>query len=857
MMSGTSDAVPVRRLGNIATIALQFALVLLVIWQFQLESRTFLHVMALLGAGFVVHALLPLRLRLPFFAALSLATVPVAFGLRDGVFLIALGLVLMGICHLPVPLTARIALLLATGTLFALWRVEWLPAPWSVSIWPILGSMFMFRLALYVHALKHDERRPTPARSIAYFFMAPNVCFPLYPVVDYMTFARTHYDRDAAHIYETGMRWIARGLLHLILYRFVYQHLVADPRQIVNLGQLVLFILSTFLLYLRVSGQFHLITGVLHLFGFRLPETHHLYYLASSFTDFWRRINIYWKDFMTKLVYYPSFFRLRRHGTRLAAVAATVIVFAGTWILHSYQWFWLRGGFPLEAQDGLFWGILCLLVVFGSLRELKRPTKRSLGGGPSWSLSLALRTGGIFTAICVLWSLWSADSVGGWLAMWLAAGHATSRDLWLLAVLFAGGLLVAGRPWSLREPDPPTAQPFHRRPAVRSTAVLVGVLLMGATDLYARMIPPAAAMVASLQRSTLNAPDAALQHKGYYEKLDNASRLSMNVWELQAAKPAHWVAFGSTAAYRRRGDFLRGDLQPGARIVFLDRPLSVNRWGMRDREVPRAKPAGTYRIAFLGPSIVMGSGVGDDETLTALLEERLNTTASDGRRYQVLNFGVADCSLVEQLALLEEQALAFEPDAVFIADSPRLHRSIVSQLLHAVWREAPIPYPGLDDLIRRTDVFALAGDGIPVPFQSVRAAFGVLGVQTRMPWAEAERRMWLAADEVVRWTFRAVADVARAHGAVPVFVLLDNVADPGREDVLATREAVDSGLIAFDLTDVWQNHDQAALRIAPWDNHPNVAGNRLMAARLAELMQQRSGALRLGTVRSGGERPRE
>src|SRR6185503_6200623 len=170
--------------GRIVVTALQFALVLLVIWQFRLESRTFLHVMALLGVGFVVHALLPLRLRLPFFAILSLATVPVAFGIWDGAFLIALGMVLIGICHVPLPLVARVVLLLATGALFAVWRVEWLPTAWSVAIWPILGSMFMFRLALYIYSLKHDERRPTPARTIAYFFMAPNVCFPLYPVVE-------------------------------------------------------------------------------------------------------------------------------------------------------------------------------------------------------------------------------------------------------------------------------------------------------------------------------------------------------------------------------------------------------------------------------------------------------------------------------------------------------------------------------------------------------------------------------------------------------------------------------------------------------------------------------------------------
>jgi hypothetical protein len=285
----------------------------------------------------------------------------------------------------------RVFLLLATGTLFAVWRMDLLPAPWSVAIWPILASMFMFRLALYLYALKHDKKRPTMAQTLAYFFMLPNVCFPLYPVIDYATFIRTYYDRDAGRIYKIGIKWIVRGLLHLILYRFVYLHLASDPMEVRTLGNLVQFMLATFLLYLRVSGQFHVIAGVLHLYGFRLPETHHLYYLASSFTDFWRRINIYRKDFMMKLVYYPSYFQLRRWGDNIALVVSTVIVFLTTWILHSYQWFWLRGGFPLEPQDVLFWGILGGLVVFGSLREMKRPQKRRLGRGPAWSASLALQ----------------------------------------------------------------------------------------------------------------------------------------------------------------------------------------------------------------------------------------------------------------------------------------------------------------------------------------------------------------------------------------------------------------------------------------------------------------------------------
>ena len=124
----------------------------------------------------------------------------------------------------------------------------------------------------------------------------------------------------------------------------------------------------TYLLYLRVSGQFHIIVGLLHLFGYDLPETHRRYLLARSLTDFWRRINIYWKDFMVKLVYFPVYFRLRRSGRDAGAgrrhgrwCSST------TWLLHSYQWFWLRGEFLLTWPDTLFWAILGVLVTVNLL----------------------------------------------------------------------------------------------------------------------------------------------------------------------------------------------------------------------------------------------------------------------------------------------------------------------------------------------------------------------------------------------------------------------------------------------------------------------------------------------------------
>src|SRR5271156_5568591 len=144
--------------------------------------------------------------------------------------------------------------------------------------------------------------------------------------------------------------------------------------------------------------------GMLHLFGFQLPETHHNYLLATGFTDYWRRINIYWKDFMVRIVFNPVVFRLKRWPRPLALTAATAVVFVVTWLLHAYQSYWLRGVWGFSAPDALFWGILGILVLINVQLDARRGARRvKVPGRPPLRLALgAIQTFATFTTISLL-----------------------------------------------------------------------------------------------------------------------------------------------------------------------------------------------------------------------------------------------------------------------------------------------------------------------------------------------------------------------------------------------------------------------------------------------------------------------
>jgi D-alanyl-lipoteichoic acid acyltransferase DltB (MBOAT superfamily) len=777
--------------------------------------------------GFVVHALLPLSWRSWFFVLLFPAWSIILLGPTAAAVLLAFGLFLFLVCHLPIATLARAGILIGVAISLAAVRVgmvEAVPIYFRTQTLPMLAAIFMFRTAIYLYDLRHEKGSVSLAKRLGYFFLFPNICFPLFPVIDYQTYKRTHFDRDHLQIYQKGIDWILRGITHLLLYRIVYHYFVPDPLAIHDLAGVGQYVLSSFLLYLRVSGLFHLIIGILCLFGYNLPETHHRYYLAESFTDFWRRINIYWKDFMVKMFYFPMFMSLRRFGVTSAMITATLATFFITWLLHSYQWFWLRGTFPLHPQDMIFWGILAVLVTANSLYEEKYGRKRrSLTKNEPPGLRQALGTSGrtvaVFVVICVLWSFWTSTSINQWLAVMSVVQTASAPEILsfclLLVLAVAIGVLVqfmSGRE-SVTRGRLPVSVPYR---AARVATAAIALLAIAHPGISNQFDPRAESMIATITGDQLNVRDQQQVVKGYYEELLGVESSGSMVWSVRAEEPMTWRWNGESGSGHRvfTRDMRYAVMRPHVDTVDKGENFSTNQWGMRDRSYSKEKPSGTYRIAMLGSSYTLGAGVAMESTFPSLVEQRLNAGSSTPYdSIEVLNFASAGYSILRRQALFEKDALAFDVDLVIdMSISGEAHLA-VRNLRTAIQEAIPDVDPALLEIVRRA------------------------GVTSEMSSEAIESRLGAYTDEILSWGYHQLSLLAKRNDVETLVFMLPRVDDTDaiyREEWLAlSKIAEEAGLAAVSLEGVYGPlNKRRALKLAPWDSHPNIEGHALLAERV-------------------------
>ncbi|HYN82467.1 MAG TPA: hypothetical protein VES88_13260 [Gemmatimonadaceae bacterium] len=847
-----------------AGIAAQLAVLLGLLYALEIEPDSGLpRILPLVFAGFIAHASLPPRHRLQLFLLLSLAALALVLGVAQGATVAAIAFVLVAICHLPLPFGVRVGLLALTGTGLAALRAvaDPLQIPLRVpgAMLAVVGSMFMFRIIIYMYDLRHEELARRAGRNIpgghasvwirlSYFFLLPNVCFLLFPVVDYRTYRRTYYDSEATVIYQKGVWWIALGLAYLVAYRLVYHYLVIAPEQVESLGGVVRFMVSSYLVYLRVVGQFHLVIGFLCLFGFNLPPAHRFFLLATGFTDFWRRTRIDWKDFMVKVFYFPASVPLqRRWGTTAAVVVATLGVFIVTWLLHSYQWFWLRGDFPLSTNDAVFWGIFGACVLVNSLLETRSRRKRAgdaatLAGAAARAVNIL----GMFAFLSVLWSYWSSTSLSDWLWTLSSLRRAPllsyAKLIAAIAVAFVTLVLAHITAARISDGSAPRAdggRPDGGRPGARRSIVPglrpAGVGLLGAALLLVVLPAKTGVFGASTQRlaatvgtNRLNTADRFREDRGYYETLldtrrpiaDPTADPAREAIEAGAFLPIYRMRF-----VRRREDLITYELVPAYRGgLFRGKLFETNQWGMRDKEYALTPPPNAYRIALLGASYEMGASVNVEENFESILEERLNRDGPGAplRRYEILNFAVGGYSVLQNAVVAEQKAFNFAPNALVVGLKELDFGRGLDILVGAVRRGAPIPYPEIREKLREA------------------------GVTREMSDLELRGRIKPLVPDILQWSLQHIGRLARARGVRAIALVLPRP-DPEPGDAQIERDlatwASQAGFSVIRLDGVFSGQPLDSIRIPPPDGHPNARGHRMIADRLYHALRDNDASL--------------
>jgi D-alanyl-lipoteichoic acid acyltransferase DltB (MBOAT superfamily) len=682
----------------------------------------------------------------------------------------------------------------------------------------------MFRIIIFIYEISVGNTKPTLSSVLSYFLLFPNSCSTLFPVVDFKTMNQSYYGTDPLDTYSRGARRIVRGLLQLLVYRLVFQLLSLEPEHVASGTEVVQFILASTLVYTQVSGYFHVVTGLLMLFGFDLPETNRRYLLASSFTDYWRRINIYWKDFILKVFYYPTFFRLKDRGTTKALVVATAWSFFITWALHLYQTWWIKGAAPISAPDALFWGVLGMLVLVNSLWEMKRGRQRKLKTSTRQmsirsAIALMLRTAGTFACISLLWSLWSTPTLRQWLAIWQHADYWTV--VWSLASL--AGIMLATLAFEIRPRrlssvlDAFNATQSYTKRLAFGAVPLAVVILAGLPSVQAKFLRPSTQPLIDAV-NTGDALSREIARGGYYESLANVNGANVQLWEtLTGQRVASFYRYQGAHPVQTVNDFRFEAALPNLNIEAYDTTFRTNSWGMREDEYSLTKSAGTSRVAVLGSSHTMGWGVAKEEVFSTLLQRRLNANPpAGGRRFEVLNFAFLGWSPLAQLAVAQELASKFNPDVVLFA----------AHSVDAGWA--------------CRDLSKALRERVPLGSAFLEGVASAARVTKQTNLWIAQDRLTPHCEGLVVWAYERLAHLIRSIGAAPVAVLLPIPNDvPVKRERFLRQAALlrAAGFRVLDLSDIYEglSKEQVRLNEKWWggeQGHTNAFAHRRIAKRL-------------------------
>jgi lysophospholipase L1-like esterase len=264
--------------------------------------------------------------------------------------------------------------------------------------------------------------------------------------------------------------------------------------------------------------------------------------------------------------------------------------------------------------------------------------------------------------------------------------------------------------------------------------------------------------------------------------------------------------------------------RPNTSAFLMGVPFAINSAGLRDREFPREKPAGVYRIVWLGDSTTVGWGVPIEGTAPKLLERELNAAGTG--RFEVLNAGVGNYDTVQEVEHYLTIDRAFHPDLVileyFINDAEPVPRERTLGMLGHSYLAA-FAISRFDGALRlaglrpqwREYYASLYRDGSP-GLEAAKDALGRLTAAT--------------AHEGTGLVVAILPELHQINGAYPF----------EREQAKIKNYLAARHVETIDLLDCLRGHGpESGLWITPADSHPNAKANGLIAGCMATAVRVR------------------
>jgi len=761
--------------------------------------------------AFLLNSILHLKYKLFLFTIVSIVILIKAFGIVIAFSFVMIGLTIIFCSLLKINFRWKIFfILIITTFLIALKSQIYVSLNWTIMA-TFISSMFMFRIILFLYEVKHGLQPKSIIQSIAYFFMFPNLFFLFFPIVDYKVFIKTYYDKHEHEMWQKGIRWMLRGIIHIFTYRILCAYFLISPSEIKDVTSLLIYLVVNYALILRISGVFHLVIGLLCMFGMNLPQTFNNYFLATSFVDLWRRINIYWREFILKIFFYPIMFRLKKYLTKKLLPVTMMITFFITWFLHCYQLFWITGVISIKWIDLIFWLTVGICITANAVtiqnKLIKnKPSKIKPHTIPFYFITI-LKIQGMLLVMSILWMFWNSQSITDWFYFISLSSVFSAYQLVLILATFISITLIGVLIQVLLRNNKVKGI-ITKAPEKTFWLTSSSIILLSLFTLYNPNNKQTKKFKAALSNVSPNKNEKIVAEKNYYSGLmegyDEKQGFGLGDKRLKKLFLKKQKNF-----YEYSDDLLIKKIKKNISYTDYGYLFTSNQYGMRDKQYSLVKPKNTFRIALLGGSYEMGSGVSDKNVFEAIVEDKINKNKifNNYENFEILNFAVGGYYLIQHLKLSKEEIYKFKPDALIYFAHSNEKEYLGKNFAMIIKNHKDLESPFLKSISSK------------LKLNSFMSEFEI--IEKLIPYS----------DSLVFWSYKKIAEDCKKNNCVPIWAYLLTLCDKFDQEEFNSIKgyAEKLGFITLDLSDPYKTDKYIDIQVSDLDSHPNAKGQSQIA----------------------------